>query len=277
MIRAKRVTNLRSARPVIPQYFPMIPTLFPRALPPHRRQPCEALPRRRGGDRRPARPDARARRARWRSSTSSSARASPGCGATSPSCFGTPPLLMAFDVLYRDGEDLTGRPLARARHVLEAVIAGSAAVLPTRRLAADGLEAWPKSSRVATKASSPRTDAEPVSRRRHAVAAQGQGPGLDRFGRPMEAPADGAVNCTRSSSPAFSHSSASTSSRCGPDILRAPFRLKRPTNRIWRQHWSSTTCEGLERTGAERRPWLGDPGCRRRPNVAARSAQRQRR
>jgi bifunctional non-homologous end joining protein LigD len=54
----------------------------------------------------------------------------------------TPPLLMAFDVLYRDGEDLRGRSLRERRPVLEAVIAGSATILPARRLAADGLEAW---------------------------------------------------------------------------------------------------------------------------------------
>jgi len=47
---------------------------------------------------------------------------------------------MAFDVLYRDGEDLTGRPLRERRPMLEAVIASSATVLPARRLAADGLE-----------------------------------------------------------------------------------------------------------------------------------------
>ena len=54
----------------------------------------------------------------------------------------TPPLLMAFDILYRDGADLTGRPLHDRRSVLEDVIAGSAFVLAARRLAADDLEAW---------------------------------------------------------------------------------------------------------------------------------------
>ena len=31
-----------------------------------------------------------------------------------PAAVGSPPLLMAFDLLYRDGRDLTGRPLASA-------------------------------------------------------------------------------------------------------------------------------------------------------------------
>jgi bifunctional non-homologous end joining protein LigD len=54
----------------------------------------------------------------------------------------TPPLFMAFDVLYRDGRDLTARPLRDRRARLEDAVAGSELVFPVRRLAPDGLEAW---------------------------------------------------------------------------------------------------------------------------------------
>jgi len=54
----------------------------------------------------------------------------------------TPPLLMAFDVLYRDGRDLSARPLRDRRARLEDIVAGSELVFPVRRLASDGLVAW---------------------------------------------------------------------------------------------------------------------------------------
>jgi bifunctional non-homologous end joining protein LigD len=54
----------------------------------------------------------------------------------------TPPLLMAFDCLYARGKDLRKRPLRVRRNVLEEIIDGQSLVLPVRRLAADGLEAW---------------------------------------------------------------------------------------------------------------------------------------
>ena len=54
----------------------------------------------------------------------------------------TPPLLMAFDLLHQDGRELTGRPLRERRTRLEAAIAGSEFVLPVRRLARNGFEAW---------------------------------------------------------------------------------------------------------------------------------------
>ena len=49
---------------------------------------------------------------------------------------------MAFDLLYRDGRDLSARPLRDRRARLEDVVAGSALIFPVRRLAPDGLEAW---------------------------------------------------------------------------------------------------------------------------------------
>jgi bifunctional non-homologous end joining protein LigD len=54
----------------------------------------------------------------------------------------TPPLLMAFDCLYARGKDLRKRPLRVRRNVLEELVDGRHLVLPARRLAADGLEAW---------------------------------------------------------------------------------------------------------------------------------------
>jgi bifunctional non-homologous end joining protein LigD len=54
----------------------------------------------------------------------------------------SPPVYMAFDLLYRDGRDLRARPLAQRRVRLEGVGAGSELVFPVRRLAPDGLLAW---------------------------------------------------------------------------------------------------------------------------------------
>jgi bifunctional non-homologous end joining protein LigD len=53
----------------------------------------------------------------------------------------TPPLFMVFDCPYRDGRDLREQPLGERRQILEHVVAGEL-VLPVRRLAADGAEAW---------------------------------------------------------------------------------------------------------------------------------------
>jgi bifunctional non-homologous end joining protein LigD len=49
---------------------------------------------------------------------------------------------MAFDLLYHDRRDLTGRPLRERRARLEDVVIGSDLVFPVRRLAADGPAAW---------------------------------------------------------------------------------------------------------------------------------------
>jgi bifunctional non-homologous end joining protein LigD len=59
-----------------------------------------------------------------------------------PDVVATPPAYMAFDLLYRDGRDLTSRPLRDRRARLEDVVAGSDLVFPVRRLAPDGLDAW---------------------------------------------------------------------------------------------------------------------------------------
>ena len=59
-----------------------------------------------------------------------------------PDAVATPPLLMAFDLMYCGGRDLSHRPLRERRLRLENLVAGSDRVFPVRRLAADGLEAW---------------------------------------------------------------------------------------------------------------------------------------
>ncbi len=54
----------------------------------------------------------------------------------------TPPTLIAFDCLYARGKDLRKRPLRVRRNVLEELVDGQQLVLPARRLADNGLEAW---------------------------------------------------------------------------------------------------------------------------------------
>ena len=49
---------------------------------------------------------------------------------------------MVFDMLYRNGRDVSARPLRDRRASLEDVVAGSDLVFPVRRLAPDGLDAW---------------------------------------------------------------------------------------------------------------------------------------
>ena len=54
----------------------------------------------------------------------------------------TPPMFMAFDLLHQGGRELTGRPLRDRRARLENAVVGSDLVLPVRRLAKNGFEAW---------------------------------------------------------------------------------------------------------------------------------------
>jgi bifunctional non-homologous end joining protein LigD len=59
-----------------------------------------------------------------------------------PDAMATPPMFMVFDLLHRDGRDLIGRPLRERRTRLEDVVADNDLVLPVRRLARNGFEAW---------------------------------------------------------------------------------------------------------------------------------------
>ena len=54
----------------------------------------------------------------------------------------TPATLIAFDCLYARGKDLRKRALRVRRNVLEELAAGQHLVLPARRLADNGLDAW---------------------------------------------------------------------------------------------------------------------------------------
>jgi bifunctional non-homologous end joining protein LigD len=59
-----------------------------------------------------------------------------------PDAIATPPVFMAFDLLHQDGREFSGRPLRERRARLEDVVAASEFVLPVRRLARNGFEAW---------------------------------------------------------------------------------------------------------------------------------------
>jgi bifunctional non-homologous end joining protein LigD len=59
-----------------------------------------------------------------------------------PEAVATPPIYIVFDLLYRDGIDLRPRSLGWRRRRLEELGGGGNLVLPVRRLAPNGLEAW---------------------------------------------------------------------------------------------------------------------------------------
>jgi bifunctional non-homologous end joining protein LigD len=59
-----------------------------------------------------------------------------------PTVVATPPVYVTFDLLYRDGADLSARPLRERRAQLEDLVAAGDLVFPVRRLAPNGLEAW---------------------------------------------------------------------------------------------------------------------------------------
>jgi bifunctional non-homologous end joining protein LigD len=59
-----------------------------------------------------------------------------------PDIVATPPIYIAFDLLYRQGADLSPRPLRERRLQLEDLVGGGDLVLPVRRLPPNGLEAW---------------------------------------------------------------------------------------------------------------------------------------
>jgi len=65
-----------------------------------------------------------------------------------PDAVATPPLFMAFGLLYCDRRDLTARALRDRRARLEDGVAGSELVFAVRRLAPDGLQAWEHRARI---------------------------------------------------------------------------------------------------------------------------------
>jgi hypothetical protein len=75
----------------------------------------------------------------------------------------TPPIYMVFDLLELGGEDLRTRALHERRQALEQLATDRQLVMPTRRLPANGLEAWEESCEATTRAWSPRTLRQPTS------------------------------------------------------------------------------------------------------------------
>ena len=75
------------------------------------------------------------------------------------------PLYAVFDCLFRDGKDLRQEPLSARRAVMEKTIGASKVLLPSRRLATEGLEAfrlakrWGYEGLVAKDLSSPYVEA----------------------------------------------------------------------------------------------------------------------
>ena len=54
----------------------------------------------------------------------------------------TPPMYMVFDLLELEDKDLRPRPLLERRQALEQLVADRQLIMPTRRLPANGLQAW---------------------------------------------------------------------------------------------------------------------------------------
>src|SRR5262245_42150941 len=96
-----------------------------------------------------------------------------------PNAVASPPLLMAFDLLYHDGRDLTRRPLRNRRTRLEDVVAVSGLVVPVRRLAADGLGGVEAGRRARLRELRREGRGELVRARPDAPLAQGEATGLD--------------------------------------------------------------------------------------------------
>ena len=59
-----------------------------------------------------------------------------------PDAVVTPPVYVAFDVLYANGQDLRGRPLSARRETLEELVEDADGIFAVRRLADDGHAAW---------------------------------------------------------------------------------------------------------------------------------------
>jgi bifunctional non-homologous end joining protein LigD len=59
-----------------------------------------------------------------------------------PDAVASPPLFMAFDLLYHERRDVTHCPLRDRRARLKEVVAGGELVFPVRRLPLAGLKAW---------------------------------------------------------------------------------------------------------------------------------------
>src|SRR5215470_12650757 len=86
---------------------------------------------------------------------------------------------MVFDLLHQDGRELTGRPLRDRRARLESVAAGSEFVLPVRRLARNGFEAWSEVIAHDYEGLVAKEEPEPVRGRADAAVVEGQAEGME--------------------------------------------------------------------------------------------------
>jgi ATP dependent DNA ligase domain len=80
-----------------------------------------------------------------------------------PEVVTTPPVYIAFDVLYARDRDLRARPLEARRKVLEHLVDGASCVLPVRRLVATGIEPGKRCKHVVSKVTSRRTRPRRIS------------------------------------------------------------------------------------------------------------------
>jgi hypothetical protein len=71
-----------------------------------------------------------------------------------PDVVSTPPVSVAFDLLYVDGQDLRARPFTKRREALEPVLENTERVYPVRPLAANGHDPGPRSGAEGSRASS---------------------------------------------------------------------------------------------------------------------------
>jgi bifunctional non-homologous end joining protein LigD len=94
-----------------------------------------------------------------------------------------PPVLIAFDMLYSSGRDLSKLPLRERRERLEEVVAGDDVILPVRRLAPNGLEAW---AQVLDHGYEGWVGKDEAIRGRHSLVVEGEGAGLDGSRRPWK-------------------------------------------------------------------------------------------
>jgi ATP-dependent DNA ligase len=92
----------------------------------------------------------------------------------------TPPVLMAFGLLHQDGREFTGRPLRDRRARLENVVAGSDLVLPVRRLARNGFEAWAEVIAHDYEGLVAKDETSLYEARPDAALVEGEAEGLDR-------------------------------------------------------------------------------------------------
>ena len=75
----------------------------------------------------------------------------------------TPRIYMAFDVLHAGPQDLRRLPLRGRREVLEGILEDQRVLLPARRLAHNGLEAWAEVERGGYEGLVGKDDASPYS------------------------------------------------------------------------------------------------------------------